>query len=463
MKKILLILISLCLVFSCNKSFDSNLKPYKVNENIKVYFQEDSELPLISFKLMIPGGSLDYPSDISHKLSFAWSLLTSSGVKGLSSQDLELEIEKLSASFSSGISNEYKYISFSGLSSDFDQLFNLFFKMLESPSFEEKRVELLKGQYLESIKKRKENSQTIASLTLKKLQFENSVFYNVLNEKDLLKINSDSIKNTYQDFLHTENAIIAVSGDIKKETLNKYISRLTDFKKKKAIDFRLDKEFEFKKPKIYFINKPFTQSTILFSQIGPERMSPDEFRIRGFNRIFGVSGFSSKLVKRIRTELGLAYSAYGAISPDKDFGSVDIFIQTKSENAYQSISETLKLIKHLQSISLNNKEFTDMHNAATNSLIFRYDTPLKKAMRYAELDIMGYPADFDKQYLEQIVKVDSNDFNYIINKYINIDEFIIVVVGDESAYNGLIKAKNEGLLRSYEIESLGFENEAIFN
>ena len=106
-------------------------------------------------------------------------------------------------------------------------------------------------------------------------------------------------------------------------------------------------------------------------------------------------GFSSRLCRHIRTELGLAYavSASWNVSWDRP-GSFFIFCNTKSESTVYAVEEILKEVRRITEEPVSAEELHIAKETALNSFIFNFDTTGEIVRRLMSYDYYGYPGDF---------------------------------------------------------------------
>jgi zinc protease len=217
------------------------------------------------------------------------------------------------------------------------------------------------------------------------------------------------------------------------------------------------------KPGVYFVTLPFSQATVHMGQIGIPRLTPDYPQIDIFNEVFGSSGFGSRLMARVRTELGLSYGIYGAISPAVVKGTNYIFVQTKAESVAPAIEASLGVLEGLQDAPPTEQEVQEKKAAIRNSFVFNFDSPEEIAGRQARLELLKYPSDYDQTYLPKIEAVTPQEVSEVARKRWDPSQFVVVVVGSEKAYQSLAQQmKEEGSpLKVFDLKKLGFESALV--
>ena len=477
MKKILLIIsiTSFLLISACAKqprifkapetTEDLSFTPVKPLEwqmpnGLKVVYVEDKELPIVRGALYIPRGTLwEKPSEYDLVSAMGY-LLRQGGTENLEPDKLDFQLEKLAASVESGYSSEFGSISFSCLNSDIDSVFPIFADVLLKPKFDESRLDLWKGQMLEAIRRRTDDPSTIASIAYRSLVYGNGSFGRTGVSADIKKINQKDLLRLHKEFVVPNQAYLAVIGNISREkleeTVNKYLST---WQKAETLDsFEPSFSYNFT-PGIYFVEQPLEQATIYIGQQGPARLPADYTAIEAFNNIFGSGDFGARLFKKIRTELGLAYSLYGAVLPSFLVGQNIIVIQTKSESASQATVESLKILKEMQLSKVTEEELELSKKTIKNSFIFKIDSPDDAVKRYIMLKMLKYPDDYDSTYFEKTNKVSLSDIKDAAAKYWDLNKLVIVVVGNQKAYNAFKNDldKNLGSLYNLKLQKCSFD------
>ncbi len=110
------------------------------------------------------------------------------------------------------------------------------------------------------------------------------------------------------------------------------------------------------------------------------------------------------------------------------------------------------------------EELQLVRRSLSNSFIFGSDSSEKIVSRRAQLQLYGYPEDYDKNYLKNIFAVTAEDVRDVANKRWPNENFVVIVVGNAEAYKSLKAAVDSGsdLLGYKSIKKLKFDEKVIF-
>lgn len=437
---------------------------WKLANGLTVVHLKDDELPLVRGKLFIRGGALWGPDFPRGAVSAMGDQMRQGGAGVRSADALDLELEELSASVSSSFSAEFGGISFSCLAGDVDRVFELFSDVALRPRFEGDRLSLWKGQTLESIRRRKDNPETVASIAFTQLMYGDSPYGRVTVEKDIAGISRDLIVGLHQKFVRPDGAILVVTGSVDRSRVEELAEKYFGGWSARGSMLPPPPSVPVEpKPGIYFVELPFAQASVQMGQLGVPRLTPDYPAIDIFNEIFGMSGFGSRLMQRVRTQLGLTYGVYGGISPGVVRGVNMIFLQTKAESVAPAITESLKVLSGMQSALPQREEMVEKKTALANSYILNFDSTDDIAGRHAYLQLLNYPSDYDQTYLSKIQEVSPEAVEDVARNRWNPEKFVIVVVGNEQAYRSLERSLKDPAVWPYkfELNKLRFESSIV--
>ena len=187
---------------------------------------------------------------------------------------------------------------------------------------------------------------------------------------------------------------------------------------------------ELKEKVVVTVNRELTQANIILGHIGIERSNPDYYAVSVMNYIFGGGGFASRLMTRIRDDMGLAYDVHSFFTSDRDKGVFQTGVQTKNESAKTVIEVILEEMRRIQKEPVTDEELKDARAYLTGSFPRRLDTMDKIANFLALTEFYNLGIDYDKRYPVYINSVTRDDILRVAGKYLNPERYVLVVVAD---------------------------------
>ena len=196
---------------------------WRLKNGLRVVYLKDDELPLVKGRLFIRGGSLWGPDSPVGAVSAMGDQMRQGGAGNQSADMLDQQLEELAATVSSSFSTEFGGVSFSSLASDLDQVFPIFADVALRPRFEGDRLALWKGQSLESIRRRKEDPSTVASIAFTQLLYGDSPYGRVSVDRDIQSISRDLLVSLHQKFVKPDGGLLVVTGRVDREVVQRLV------------------------------------------------------------------------------------------------------------------------------------------------------------------------------------------------------------------------------------------------
>lgn len=426
---------------------------------LRVLFLRDDELPLFRVSLYLPGGALWDPADQRGASGAMGDLLRQGGAGELEPDALDRALEMLAASISSSFGGEYGNLSCAGLSADFSQIMALCADVALRPRFDKTRFALWQGRVLEQIRRRGDDPETIASIAFQQLMYGSTPYGRVLVGSDIERLTIEQLAAAYQRLVRPDRALLVVSGKLDRAQVEAAVGSLFGGWPRGDIPAQTPPTVgPAPQPRLVFINKPFEQATVTIGQRGVPRLTPDYAAIELFNEVFGTGGFGSRLMRRIRADLGLAYGVYGAIQAGLVEGINAISLQTKAASTAQAIEESIQVLRGLQSGTIAAAELEETRRSVENSFVFKFSSLGRIADRRAVLRVLGYPEDYDAVHLARIAAVTPEQIRTVAETRWKIDQLVVLVVGNDQALESI---RSSGLAQKMSIEVMQFDQRLV--
>ncbi len=418
------------------KSRMPRIKPIKVDvvvlENgIRCFLVEDHTLPIIKLQAIVRAGSIYDPKEKVGISTLASVLLRSGGTLKMSPEKFDEAIDELGASFSSTSDREFAYAKMSILSEDLDRSIKLFADMLFAPRFDPQRLQVVRLNIEESLRREKDDPWALTAMDFQKFIYgKESPWARKPTASSLKSISTNDLRGFHDRFFRTSNTIIAAAGDFNRKDMLKAIREATASAPRGRVVLPKIEEINLSyTPGFKNIKRNLPQSFIRIGQLSIKRDNPDKYALYVLSDILG-SGFKSRLVEDIRTTRGLAYRVGSRISAGTDYGTFRVAVSTRSSKAKEVIGIVEEHIRRISDENDVTKEELDLaKNSILTKLVFSFDSAYKVAIRRALYFIYGYPSDYWKIYRDRTASVTIDDVHRVAHKYIKPNGLKTLVVG----------------------------------
>jgi zinc protease len=404
-----------------------------LNNGLTLMVVERHNLPIVKVTVGINAGNLHEPEDKAGLASLTASLLTE-GTKKRTAQQISEEIEFVGASLGASGGDDYITVNLSVLKKDIDLGFELLSDIILNPSFPEDELDKKRERIKGGLKAKEESPGFVASKNFKKAVFGVHPYGRLITgtAETLDRITRDDLVDFHSEYYAPNSSIMAVAGDVTseevRELLQKYFSRWHAIEVKAPALPKLDSA---KKRKTVTVDRDLTQANIIFGHIGVSRGNPDYYALSVMNYILGSGGFASRLMQNIREEKGLAYDIHSFFAADKYGGRFQVGLQTKNESANTAIEEVLKEIREIRDKPVSDIELSDAKSFLTGSFPMRIETGRRIANFLVAVEYYGLGIDYIDNYPVYIISVTKKDILRVAKKYLDPDNFILVVVADQ--------------------------------
>ena len=155
-------------------------------------------------------------------------------------------------------------------------------------------------------------------------------------KKSVGSITRDDLVAFREKYFFPRNFILAASGDLKTaDMMSKLDTLLADWPDRKLSLPTVTETIPEARPGVYIVPKEdVNQSRIRIGHLGVKRDIPDQYALLVMNDILGGGGFTSRIMRRVRSDEGLAYSAGSSFDrPVLYPGTFQAYFQTKHATA----------------------------------------------------------------------------------------------------------------------------------
>ncbi|NOU11977.1 MAG: insulinase family protein [Nitrospira sp.] len=409
-----------------------------LDNGMVLYLLEDHELPLVSITATMRTGSWLDPNDKIGLAGMTGAVMRTGGGGGLSAEQVDAELEQFAANVSIGIGRQSGSASLDVLSKDVKRGLEIFAGLIRTPAFDPARVELVKLQAIEGIRRRQDNPGSIVGREFAKMLY--GAAHPSARESSLdsvTRITRDDLVTFHHNTIHPNGMILGVTGDFKRDEMVASLRAVFgNWKRGMVPELRIVDvpEAELSRPVVRFVGKETSQTHLRVGHLSIKENDPDYVALAIANDILGGSSFRSRLFNDVRTKRGLAYSVGSRLNTGMhDQGVWLMRAETKLTSTQEVIERFVANIERIRAEPVTDAELAEAKEAYVNSFVFSFSSPSAIVSRLVELEYDGLPKNFLQQLRTKVVQLTKADVLAAAKKHLRPDRLKIVAVGSGEA------------------------------
>jgi len=409
-----------------------NIQFHTLDNGLSLILLEDHSLPYISMEVSLKAGSIFDPKEKLGLANITASSMRSAGTKSLSPSQFDIAVDELGARISSYATKESAIATIHSLSSKFTRAGDLFWEMIFSPRFEDKRVKLAILQLRESIRRIKDQpKQYIGIHYAQAIYGKNSPWARIPSDKKLKSIGIDNVKKNHAHYYKPSNMTVVIAGNFNTLKMRAQLKKWTSHAVLGPVSFPKVKKISYKlRRKNKYIKRDIPQCHVRIGHLGVKRHNPDWYAIKMLNYVWGQRGMHSILMNDIRTTLGYVYGISGGIGQGTDYGLFTVGYSTSTATAKKAKKRVIEHIKKISNgIDITASELEIAKQSMLGSLISEITDPFTIVSTIADFKQKGYPWNYWIEFKKSIESVTVDDIKRVGHTYIHPDKLSIVELG----------------------------------
>ena len=405
---------------------------YTLPNGMRIYLLEDHELPIVSGMVRVRTGNLFDPADKVGLATVTGVVMRSGGTPAKTGDQLDEELENIAASVESNIGESTGSVSFSTLKENTGEVMGIFKDVLMQPEFRQDKIDLAKSEMRSGIARRNDDAHGVADREFADIVYgKDSPYGWQIEYATLDRIDRAGVMGFYKRYFFPSNMLMAVWGDFSTPDMEARLTSLfANWNYQQPVVPPFPPVRDKAKPGIYVAQKDdVTQTFFMEGHLGGELKDKDFPALEVMADILG-GGFQSRLLQRVRTQLGLAYEISADWGANYDHpGLLEIGGSTKSASTAETLKAIQEEIARIQSSEVSADELETARQTVLNSLVFAFDTRKKTLGRLLNYEYFGYPKDFIDLYQKGLEAVTRADVLRVAREHVHAGDLTVVAVG----------------------------------
>ena len=348
--------------------------------------------------------------------------------------DAEIDTYAIQMAFGSGggaISS-----SMNVLSEHFARGMRIWGEMITAPGFDSTEVAAWRGRQLETVLRRPDDSSTLAFSEFNRLLYGDHPIGWEMTEADLdpAVMSRANLEYVHGRIVCRDNLILGLTGDVSwtvaRDVVEAFVTSVPPCEE--ALPEPPVPAVE-PKPGVYLMHKELDQAVVVLAHPTdlPLADDPEYFSSTIGNTILGAGGFSSRLMARVRTEEGYAYSASSLwTTPRRYPGLLGAVTRTRPETAVPAIELILETMGELADAPPRQEEVETTVDRIINGFVFNFETAAQIVSRSMYYMAQELPEDWLERYLDGVQAVDADDVRQVFRRHLRPEDMTIFVLGD---------------------------------
>ncbi len=251
--------------------------------------------------------------------------------------------------------------------------------------------------------------------------------------RQLSALTLDDVRDHHDRLWIPGNAFLVAVGDFEDRRLKSLLrSQLGPWSSRGPVPPRVDPPLLASRPRLKRISQVGEQVHILIGHLGIRRDDEDFAALAVLDHVLGSGpGFTDRLGRIIRDQLGLAYSVGGGITDSADDlpGLFRVYLGTNPDDADRAVAAVLEQVGAMHRGEFGDDEVERARRYLAGSWIFDYQTVGQRADRLLELERWGLPLDEPLQWPGRVARVTPGQVRRAARRHLHPDALARVEFG----------------------------------
>lgn len=410
---------------------------------------EDHRLPVVSYTLLLKGGSSTDPEGLEGVAAFTVEMLKE-GTRSRSARVIADTVDRMGGELGGSATPDASMISLSLLKEYEKEGLTLLADLVGSPLFPEKEMEKARARLLANLMRKKAEANYLAVRAFSKVLYGAHPYSRIdFTEETLRKISRDNLVKYHGQYYSPGVSVLAVVGDVERGKILEEVRKVfmaggqAQAAASKASGSTgagsLPSPPSRKGMTFYLVQRPDSvQATFAVGNLALKRNHPDYVPLLVAHQILG-GGASSRLFKNLREKQGYTYGVYSYLSAMRELGHWTAWTAVRNEVTEGTLTELLKELSRMTEEPVSDEELKDARSYLMGVFPLRVETAQGVARMALELELYDLPRNYWDTYLGKIQAVTKEEIMRVAKEQMRLSSLAVVVVGDGARIKGILE------------------------
>lgn len=419
----------------------------KFNWNgVEVVYIEDARFPTFDLSIYFADGSLSEKEGHRGMTTYSFDLIDS-GTKKLTQKEVLEKLEFIGINYGADVTSEYTRFSVSGLTKDLNESMSLVCSLLRDTTYPEAGIKNDLEISKNGIENMVSNLRGISERVFREVSLKDTVYAYPTSGKlaDFPSYTPSNLRNKMDYFLNDVKKRVYITGPKDVLKVQSILKNDCKFKGSEKDFVRVVENPGKASGKVNFVFVPVPDANQVQLKIG-RFVEASELKSAVLNDIaseFLGGGFTSRLMREVRTKRGLTYTIGSFVSGQKQYGRAGISTFTKNETIDQLIEVIDNTVKSVKT-GITDQDLSHATDGLIGGHPFKFETNTAFLSQLLYLDHIGRPYSDLFEYRDEVKKYNGKDVAKKITDIFSMDKQTILVLGDKS-----IEPKLKKLTKKY--------------
>jgi zinc protease len=413
------------------------LRRAELENGLRILVLEDHRLPRMAVTLTVRRGEAGLPPSQAGLASFTAELMK----RGAGERDalaLASAVDEIGASLAVSAGWDSMGVGVAGLSRDEDRLFSILSEVALQPRFDPREATRARSERLNQLQAAQDDPATLVGWHAARALYPGHR-YGAPSEgtpESVARFDAAQARDLHRRYFVPNDAVLAAVGDVEADEV---IARARE-------SFGAWPSGPVAPPgdpppaqvpaarRVVVVDRPeLVQARVLIAHEGIARSDPERVAAGLLNSVLGGSGFSSRLMARVRSEAGLTYSVASGFSLRRSPGPFVVSTFTRVPEVRRAIDLLLSELERAREQPPDEAELAPARTLAVGEFSLGLETSEAVMASLVELDVYGLPEDGLDTYRGRVRAVSESEISALAERLLHPERNVIVLVGPAQA------------------------------